>query len=239
DSNADKIVDTEYSKTQSKANPKSKSGNVKKKISGKNTVYAKGQYWDWNTAYKVYNSRKNYEQLKWSDLGETPTMVSKIKTGTVKKKIDRKNTIYAKGQYWDWNTAYKVYNSRKNYDQLKWMDLGEPPKTNPDRTTRMKRLKSATKIFNDGGTEKEVRNAIKDEQGNIYREEIDAVMLKLSSSSNAFNGGVLARLDGKKLKDCPFSKSVQYPDYINWYSGFDATDLAIKLHGKDKVLEYF
>ena len=43
---------------------------------------------------------------------------------TVKQKIDGKNTIYLKSQYWDWNTAYKVYNSRKNYDQLKWSDLG-------------------------------------------------------------------------------------------------------------------
>lgn len=44
-------------------------GNVKQKIDGRKVIYAKGQYWDWNTSYKVYNSRKNYDQLKWSDLG--------------------------------------------------------------------------------------------------------------------------------------------------------------------------
>ena len=43
--------------------------NVKQKIEGRKTIYAKGQYWDWNSAYKVYNYRKNYDQLKWSDLG--------------------------------------------------------------------------------------------------------------------------------------------------------------------------
>jgi len=44
-------------------------GNVKQIIDGRKVIYAKGQYWDWNSSYKVYNSRKNYAQLKWSDLG--------------------------------------------------------------------------------------------------------------------------------------------------------------------------
>ena len=42
---------------------------IKRKIGGKSTIYAKGQYWDWNSAYRVYNSRKTYEQLKSSHLG--------------------------------------------------------------------------------------------------------------------------------------------------------------------------
>ncbi len=42
---------------------------IDQKLGGRNTIYAKGQYWDWNSAYKAYNSRKTYEQLKWSDLG--------------------------------------------------------------------------------------------------------------------------------------------------------------------------
>lgn len=46
------------------------------------------------------------------------------RTGIVKQKIDGRGTIYTKGQYWDWNKVYKVYNSRKTYDQLKWADLG-------------------------------------------------------------------------------------------------------------------
>ena len=45
------------------------------------------------------------------------------KTGTVKQKLGGKKVIYAKGQYWDWNSVYKVYNSRKNYSQLKYSDL--------------------------------------------------------------------------------------------------------------------
>lgn len=43
--------------------------------------------------------------------------------GTVKQRIDKRDVIYAKKQYWDWNSAYKVYNSRKDYSQLKWEDI--------------------------------------------------------------------------------------------------------------------
>ena len=46
-----------------------------------------------------------------------------MRKGNVKVKINKMKTIYVKGQYWDWNPAYKVYNSRKTYDQLKWEDL--------------------------------------------------------------------------------------------------------------------
>ena len=42
---------------------------VDQKIGGRKTIYAKGQYWDWNTAYKAYNSRKTYLQLTWAILG--------------------------------------------------------------------------------------------------------------------------------------------------------------------------
>lgn len=41
---------------------------VDTKIGGKKTIYAKGDYWDWNPAYKTYNSRKTNELLRWSDL---------------------------------------------------------------------------------------------------------------------------------------------------------------------------
>ena len=42
---------------------------------------------------------------------------------TVKVKIEGRRTIYTKGQYWDWNPVYKVYNSRNNMNQLQWGDL--------------------------------------------------------------------------------------------------------------------
>ena len=42
--------------------------NVKQKIDGKKTIYVKEQFWDWNSSYKVYNSRKTFDQLKWADL---------------------------------------------------------------------------------------------------------------------------------------------------------------------------
>ncbi len=46
---------------------------VDTKIGGKKTIYVKGDYWDWNPAYKTYNSRKTNELLRWSDLGVRST----------------------------------------------------------------------------------------------------------------------------------------------------------------------
>jgi len=42
---------------------------VNQKLGGRNTVYVKGQYWDWNAVYKTYNSRKTNNLLTWADVG--------------------------------------------------------------------------------------------------------------------------------------------------------------------------
>lgn len=42
----------------------------------------------------------------------------------VKVKIGRANTILVNGKIYDWNSAYKLYNARDNYNQLKWKDIG-------------------------------------------------------------------------------------------------------------------
>ena len=41
---------------------------VDTKLGGKKTIYCKGDYYDWNSAYHTYNSRKGNELLRWSDL---------------------------------------------------------------------------------------------------------------------------------------------------------------------------
>lgn len=46
-----------------------KSAYVNVKLGGMKTVFVKGEYWDWNTVYRTYNSRKQNELLRWVDLG--------------------------------------------------------------------------------------------------------------------------------------------------------------------------
>ena len=46
---------------------------VDSKIGGKKTIYAKGDYYDWNPVYKTYNSRKRNELLTWADIGVRST----------------------------------------------------------------------------------------------------------------------------------------------------------------------
>jgi hypothetical protein len=99
---------------------------------------------------------------------------------------------------------------------------------------RLEILKNAV-----GKTEKEVREIIKDKQNNIDREEFDAVMIKLFNASiESFNEGVQsALLDLNKETDteCPYSKMFSYVDYIHWSTGYNATGLAILIHGEEKV----
>jgi hypothetical protein len=50
-------------------------------------------------------------------------MDTKKKTGTIKTKILGMNSIKVRGEIFRWNPVYKVYNSNKNYDQLKYKDI--------------------------------------------------------------------------------------------------------------------
>lgn len=87
-----------------------------------------------------------------------------------------------------------------------------------------------------GQTEPVARQIIKLHDGNVYRDEINAVMLKLISTSRAYGEGLLTRLEEKRTKN-PYCKAIEYSDYINWNCGWETADLAIKLHGKEKVME--
>lgn len=88
-----------------------------------------------------------------------------------------------------------------------------------------------------GKPEDEARDILRLADGNVFRHEIDAVMIKLFSSSNAFNEGRDAVLNGRKDTDCPYSIMIDYVNYINWNSGFQSTELAVRLHGRQKVIE--
>jgi hypothetical protein len=90
---------------------------------------------------------------------------------------------------------------------------------------RLAVLKSAV-----GKSEPEIRNII----GSCYKEEIGAVMLRLYSSSQAFNEGVSDYLrNGKKQRR--YSPGCQYQDHIYYGSGYSSAKLAVAIHGKDTV----
>jgi len=50
---------------------------VDTKLGGRKTIYAKGDYYDWNSVYHTYNSRKGNELLRWSDLNVRSTRSKK------------------------------------------------------------------------------------------------------------------------------------------------------------------
>ena len=87
-----------------------------------------------------------------------------------------------------------------------------------------------------GKTEKEVRNIIRLPDGNISRDEINAILLRLYSSANAYNKGVYAVLFGDK-KSCVYTKGGDYNEYVEWITGVQSTELAIKLHGRETVIK--
>ena len=99
-----------------------------------------------------------------------------------------------------------------------------------DTKARLRILESAL-----GKTEEQVRAIIRLPDGNIYRHEINGVMIKLfSTSSEAFNEGVNCCLDVNKRN--PYSKIFQYQEWIQWSNGFDSCELALKLHGRKAVM---
>ena len=41
---------------------------VNKKLRGKKTIFCKGDYYDWDSAYNAYISRKKKNVLQWEDI---------------------------------------------------------------------------------------------------------------------------------------------------------------------------
>lgn len=95
---------------------------------------------------------------------------------------------------------------------------------------RLELLKSAV-----GKPEEEVRKLLQ-VRGNVYRHEINAVMLRLWSTSEAFNDGVMDFLHDR-FNTWKYCKVSAYADYINYHTGKDTIELAIAIHGKAAILQ--
>ena len=86
-----------------------------------------------------------------------------------------------------------------------------------------------------GKTEKEVREIIRLPDGNVWKHEYNGIFLALySTTSDAFNSGVHAVLFGDKTNS-PYDRHTNYGNWINWISGIECTEFAIKLHGREVV----
>lgn len=83
-----------------------------------------------------------------------------------------------------------------------------------------------------GKPEGEVRQIIRLHDGNVYRDELDAILLKLYSTSEDFNDGVRDCLHGRPRR----SGFCSYISGINYGTGYESAELAVELHGKETVL---
>lgn len=105
------------------------------------------------------------------------------------------------------------------------------------RTQVSKYYRFNTCLLAIGKPENEVRKIIKHADGNVDSHEIRAVLLRLwSPESDGFNVGVDAALKGGKSV-CPYSIGSDRLNYFYWYDGKMSTELAIRLHGRDTVIQ--
>ncbi|KKK73723.1 hypothetical protein LCGC14_2891000 [marine sediment metagenome] len=47
-----------------------------------------------------------------------------MKSAYVNVKLGGMKSIITKGEHYEWNSVYKTYNSRRQNDLLRWLDLG-------------------------------------------------------------------------------------------------------------------
>ena len=95
----------------------------------------------------------------------------------------------------------------------------------------------AVKAYNQAAGEEQIRDILRLPDGNVYKEEINAVMIKLWSTSSEYNLGVHDRLRDKDK--CPYDKHIEYSSYIMWHAGWSSCNMAIDLHGIDVVTKTF
>lgn len=81
----------------------------------------------------------------------------------------------------------------------------------------------------------DARQIVKLKDGNVYKHEWNAVTLQLYSGEAAYSQGVRDRLAGKRKDQCPYGIFIEYANHINWSTGYESADLAIELHGEEKV----
>jgi hypothetical protein len=108
---------------------------------------------------------------------------------------------------------------------------------NKETRQRLPILRKAVKAWSKGGKDRtEIRKMIQLQDHNVWKHENDAVFLELHNvSTPAFNEGVYARLFGGKSRN-PYIPGCEYANFVNWSTGWDSADLALALHGRDKVV---
>ena len=80
----------------------------------------------------------------------------------------------------------------------------------------------------------EAKEIIRTIDGKVQRREINAVMLHLNTLSKGYNKGVEDFISGKTM--CPFDEQRMFIEYLEWRIGYDTAELAIKLHGRETVV---
>ena len=92
-----------------------------------------------------------------------------------------------------------------------------------------------------GKPEEEIKEIIRDFDGKIHIHEFRAVILYLHNNLKGFEGynkGVEDFLKGNGNVVCPYNEADEYNDHIDWHAGSDAAELAIKLHGRETVVNH-
>jgi len=70
----------------------------------------------------------------------------------------------------------------------------------------------------------------------IYNHELKAILIQLHSTSFSFNAFVRIFFNDNKI--CPYSVIGHYSDNIYWHDGFQAAELAVRLHGRETVINH-
>lgn len=92
-----------------------------------------------------------------------------------------------------------------------------------------------------GKPEEEVKEIIRDFDGKIHIHEFRAVILYLHNNLKGFEGynrGVEDFIKGNGNVACPYEEIKDSSEYIDWHAGIDATEFAIKLHGREIVVDH-
>jgi len=81
----------------------------------------------------------------------------------------------------------------------------------------------------------EVKRIIRLSDGSISWHEFNAILMYLDSTIESYNIGVRDFLKGKPITS--FESGVRITNYENWNTGYRAAELAVKLHGREAVMQ--
>ena len=87
-----------------------------------------------------------------------------------------------------------------------------------------------------GKSDREAKRIIRLHNGSISRRELNAVLLYLDTLSEAYNRGVEDFLINNVI--CPYDETEKFIENLEWHIGNETAELAVKLHGRETVIEY-